>query len=232
MLIALFIKLKMSFVAMIALSLVMCGFGTVLNGFDAGSPLANIFLGYLIGTEDAAELVHSYFPILNWMPFPVCGYAFGHMLKKVKNKDLFYAVFSIPTLLIAIAYFIYGVRNELGMFGEGQNCYYHMIFPDALASLCMTVGMFGVYYVILKIFPRKMFCIAWRMSENISNIYFIHWVLVSFAVNVVLYSLRGTTILPLVPMLVLGAGLEIAAIVLGINYPKWKGRRRLNAKKT
>lgn len=231
MIIALFIKLKLSYTFMILLALVMCAFGTVLNGVDAGSPLANIFLGYLIGTEDAAELVHSYFPVLNWMMFPVCGYSFAHMLKRVRNKDLFYTVFAIPAMLIAVTYFTHGVINEVGMFGEGQNCYYHMIFTDVLGSLCMTVGMFGVYYAILKVFHGKLFYLAWSMSENITTIYFIHWVLVSFAVNVVLYIIRGTTLLPVWQVLVLGTVLEIASIVIAHYYTKWRGRCRLNAKK-
>lgn len=231
MLMALFIRLKLSNTVMILLALAMCAFGTLLNGVDAGSPLGNIFLGYLIGTEDAAELVHSYFPVLNWMMFPVCGYSFAHMLKRVKNKDLFYAVFSIPAMIVAIGYFTYGIINEVGMFGEGQNCYYHMIFSDVFASLCLTIGMFGVYYVILKRFPRKIFTPAFWMSVNITTIYFTHWVLVSFVVNVALYIIRGTTLLQVWQVLVLGTVLEIASIVIAHFYVKWKGRCRVNAKK-
>ena len=96
MILALFIKLKISRIVMIVISTVMCAFGTLLNGVDAGSPMGNIFLGYLIGTEDAAGLVHSYFPVLNWMFFPVYGYCFASILKRVQNKDLFYAVVSVP----------------------------------------------------------------------------------------------------------------------------------------
>ena len=231
MLLALFIRLKLSHIKMILIALVMCACGTLLNGVDAGSPLGNIFLGYLIGTEDAAELVHSYFPVMNWMVFPVCGYSFAHLFKRVKDKDLFYTVFSLPALIIAIAYFAYGIINEVGMFGEGQNCYYHMIFSDVLGSLCMTIGMFGVYYALLKIFPRKVFYLAWSMSENITTIYFVHWVLVSFAVNVVLYIVRGTTLLSVWQVLVLGTVLEIISIVIAHFYTKWRGRCRVNAKK-
>ena len=85
----------------------MCALGTVFNGIDVNAPLGNIFLGYLIGTEDAAGLVLSDFPVLNWFIFPVFGYVFGHILKRVKNKDLFYLVFSLPAMIIAIIYFTY-----------------------------------------------------------------------------------------------------------------------------
>ena len=230
MLMALFIKLKLPNLVMIAIATVMCAFGTLLNGVDVVSPLGNIFLGYLIGTEDAAGLVLSDFPILNWMMFPVCGYAFGTMLKHVKDKKLFYLIFSLPAIIIAIVYFALGIYHEVGMFGEGQNCYYHMIFPDVLASLCLTVGMIGIYYFIWKVFPKKMFYVAWTISENITEVYFIHWVLVSFVVNLFMYIIRGTTILTPWQVVALGTAISIVSIVLAPYCTKRKGRWKLHEK--
>lgn len=232
MLMALFIKLKLSNVVMLIIATVMCGFGTLLNGVDVRAPLGNIFLGYLIGTEDAAGMVLSDFPILNWMMFPICGYAFGAVLKHVKDKKLFYLTFSLPAIVIAIVYFTLGIYFERGMFGEGQNCYYHMIFSDVLASLCLTVGMIGVYYFILKIFRGKMFYVAWSISENITPIYFIHWVLVSFVVNLFMYVIRGTTLLTPWQVVALGTVISIASIVIAHYYTKWIGRRKQHEKKT
>ena len=234
MLMALFIKLKLSNVVMLIIATVMCGFGTLLNGVDVVAPLGNIFLGYLIGTEDAAGMVLSDFPILNWMMFPICGYAFGAVLKHVKDKKLFYLAFSLPALIIAIVYFTLGIYFERGMFGEGQNCYYHMIFSDVLASLCLTIGMIGVYYFVLKIFPKKMFYVAWSISENITPVYFTHWVLVSVVVNLCMYVIRGTTMLTPWQVVELGTVISIAAIVIAHYYTKWIGRsrRRQYEKKT
>ena len=230
MLMALFVKLKLSRPVMLLIATVMCALGTLLNGVDLGSSLANIFVGYIMGTEDAAGMVHSYFPVLNWMIFPVFGYSFAYVLKRVKNKDLFYLFTSLPAMIIAVVYFILGIQNEVGMFGEGQNCYYHMIFPDVLASLCATVAMIGVYYLILKVVPKKMFFLAWSMSENITAIYFVHWVLVSFVVNVWMYAARGTTLLSPGLVLALGTALEIASIIIAHFYTKWKGRYKVYEK--
>ena len=232
MIMALFVKLKLSNLVMLIIATVMCGFGTLLNGVDVVSPLGNIFLGYVIGTEDAAGMVLSDFPILNWLMFPVCGYVFGSVLKRVKDKKRFYLTFSLPALIIAIVYFTLGIYFERGMFGEGQNCYYHMIFSDVLASLCLTVGMIGVYYFILKIFPKKIFYVAWSISENITPIYFIHWVLVSFVVNLCMYVIRGTTLLTPWQVVGLGTAISIASIVIAHFFTKWIGRRKINAKET
>ena len=226
MIMALFVKLKLSNIVMLIIATVMCGFGTLLNGVDVVSPLGNIFLGYLIGTEDAAGMVLSDFPILNWLMFPVCGYVFGSVLKRVKNKKLFYLTFSFPALIIAIVYFVLGIYLERGMFGEGQNCYYHMTFSDVLASLCLTVGMIGVYYFIVKIIPGKVFYVTWSISENITQIYFIHWVLVSFVVNLCMYVIRGTTLLTPWKVVGLGTVISIASIVIAHFFTKWTGRMR------
>ena len=230
MIMALFVKLKLSNIVMLIIATVMCGFGTLLNGVDVGTPLGNIFLGYLIGTEDAAGMVLSDFPILNWLMFPICGYAFASVLKRVKDKNLFYLTFSLPALIIAIVYFTFGIYFERGMFGEGQNCYYHMIFSDVLASLCLTVGMVGVYHFIVKIIPKKLFYIAWSISENITPIYFTHWVLVSFVVNLWMYVIRGTTILTSWQIVGLGTLISIAAIVIAHFFAKLTGRRKVHEK--
>lgn len=231
MVMAVFIKLRFSNILMLAIATVMCACGTLLNGVDAGNPLGNIFLGYLVSTEDAAGMVLSYYPILNWMMFPVSGYVFGHVLKRVKDKDLFYLTFSMPAIAAASVYFAVGIYKEAGMFGEGQNCYYHMIFSDVLASLCITVGMIGVYYFILKILPAWMFRIALHISENITKVYFIHWILVSFIVNLFMYIIRGTTLLTPWQVVALGTAISIFSIVIAHYAAKLKERGR-NIEKT
>ena len=232
MLLALFIKLKLPRTVMLLIATVMCAFGTLLNGVDVGNPLGNIFLGYLIGTDDAAGLVLSDFPVLNWMMFPVCGYIFGTVLKHVKNKNLFYLTFSLPAITVAIVYFTYGIYHEVGMFGEGQNCYYHMVFSDVLASLCLTLGMMGVYHFIRKIIPKKLFFIAWSISENITPVYFIHWVLVSFVVNLFMYVIRGTTILTPWQVVCLGTAISVVSIIIAHYLSARKGRLKSYAKTT
>ena len=230
MIISVFIRFKLSNTVMLIIATLMCALGTLLNGVDVVYPLGNIFLGYIVGTEDAAGMVLSDFPVLNWLMFPVCGYVFAYWLKRVKDKKIFYLTFSLPAIIIAIVYFTYGIYVERGMFGEGQNCYYHMIFSDVMASLCLTVGMIGVYYFILKIFPKKLFYVAWCISENITSVYFIHWVLVSFVVNLCMYVVRGTTLLTPWQVVGLGTAISIASIIIAHYFTIWTGRRKTYAK--
>lgn len=232
MIMALFFKLKIPNGVMLLIATALCGLGTLLNGVDVGAPLGNIFLGYLIGTEDAAGLVLSDFPILNWLMFPVCGYVFAYRLKRVKDKKRFYLTFSLPAAVVAAVYFTLGIYFERGMFGEGQNCYYHMVFSDVLASLCLTVGLIGIYYFLLGILPQRFMSLTRGISENITLVYFIHWVLVSLVVNLCMYVLRGTTLLDPWQILVLGSAISIVSIIIAHYITKWKKRRAKDAKKT
>ena len=86
----------------------------------AGNPLGNIFLGYLVETEDAAGMVLSDFPVLNWLLFPVSGYVFGRQLLHARDKTRFYMFISPICIMITAVYFTVGIRNGSGMFGEGQ----------------------------------------------------------------------------------------------------------------
>ena len=81
------------------------------------------------------------------------------------------------------------------------------------------------------IFPAKLFYYAWGISENITPVYFIHWVLVSVVVNLFMYVIRGTTLLTPWQVIVLGFVVSVASIVIAHYYTIWKGRLKENAKK-
>ncbi len=214
MLMAGLIALKTPRWALLSIAVVFSGLGTVLNGIDVGNDVGNIFLGYLIGTENAACTIHSYFPLLNWFIFPVAGYLFASILVKVKDKKTFYLLFSPACLVITIVYFICGIVYTLGMFGEGQYCFYHMTIVDAFFSMTLTLGLIGLYYFISLVMSRKALSVMGDVSRNITYVYFIHWIFVSFIVNVVINICTGSTILSSVQIVVLGSWISMVSIVL------------------
>lgn len=223
--IALFVKLRFSDMAVFLVCLGMSLFGTCLNGIDAGTPFGNIFLGYLIGTEDAAGKVISDFPLLNWLIIPVCGYIFGKRLLHVKDKKLFYGILTPIGILITVIYFSVGIINRFGMFGEGQNCYYHLNTPDAIASLIAAVGMLGIYYVLSRYIPNRILSLAGEISRNINAIYCIHWVIVIMSADVVIYIIQGTQELSVSATMLLSACISIVSILIAHFWSeKWKGK--------
>lgn len=223
--IALFVRLRLSKAAMLFICLGMSVLGTVLNGVDAGSPAGNIFLGYLVGTEDAAGAVFSDFPLLNWLIVPVGGYVFGERLLHVRNKNLFYGVLSPVCMLVCAVYFPIGIYYGRGMFGEGQNCYYHISTADVLISIAAAVGMLGIYHVIGPRLPGRAARRATQISRNINVVYCIHWVFVMWITNVLLYVARGTQELPTSATLLLGLGISTVSIVAAHFWSAARGKR-------
>lgn len=225
-LISLFRKLKLKDWQMAAIAFAASAAGTMLNGVDVNNALGNILLGYLIGTEDAAGMVMSYFPLLNWLVFPVSGYIFGKRLLRLKDKNLFYGILSAICVPVATIYYAVGIVYERGMFGEGQNCYYHLQFSDALGALLSTIGVLGICHFLIRYLPEWVSSLSQKISRNITSIYCIHWVLVVYITNLGLYIWRGTQVLPVWQTLLLGAAIEIAAIYIAAIWQRIRKRVR------
>lgn len=214
LLIALFVKLHIPDGAMLLICLGMSLLGTELSGGDMGNPLGNIFMGYLIGTEDGAGMVVSDFPVMNWLIVPVSGYLFGKRLLHVKDKRRFYGIFSTAGALVSALFFALGIYQGWGMFGEGQNCYYHIATGDCLISLAAAVGILGICYGVTEYLPQWVMECATEISRNTNAIYCIQWVLVVLCTNLALYSLRGTQVIPVPCTLLLGVGISLMSILL------------------
>lgn len=229
-LIGLWLRLGMSDAGMFLACLAMSLLGTYLNGKDFGIPFYNIFFGHLIGTEDAAGMVVSDFPLMNWLLVPVSGYWFGKRLLHVKNKRLFYGVFSTVCLLMAAVYFFIGIQYRLGMFGEGQNCYYHITTWDCAASLTAAVASLGMCYAAARHIPDRVMERVAGISRNINAVYCIQWVLVAVSINLALYGARGTQTLGLFWTMLAGSCISAvsvwAAPYLTAYRKKKKGERR------
>ena len=223
-LISLFRKLKDWQMAAIAFAA--SAAGTMLNGVDVNNALGNILLGYLIGTEDAAGMVMSYFPLLNWLVFPVSGYIFGKRLLRLKDKNLFYGILSAICVPVATIYYAVGIVYERGMFGEGQNCYYHLQFSDAVGAILSTLGVLGLCHFLIRHLPEWVSSLSQKISRNITSIYCIHWGLVVYITNLGLYIWRGTQVLPVWQTLLLGAAIEIAAIYIAAIWQQIRKRVR------
>ena len=197
LIIALMLQLKLPKIGMLGIAAALSLAGSVIRGIDLNYDAANVILGWFVGTENEAGLVGSYFPIFNWFLFPVSGYLFGWLLRRVKDKKKFYLLFSPLSLIASTAYFVIGDHFEIGMFAEGENAYYHMLTYDTVACIAFTFGLLGLYCALAHILPETIKRFFTYTSRNITAFYCIHWVLVRVSVNVVLYAITGSQQLPL-----------------------------------
>ncbi len=230
--IAIFRRFDLKSSTMIAISAVSALACSVIGEIDTGSAMGNTFLGYFIGTDDATGYVISDFPFFNWLVMPVCGFAFGKVLIRVKNKPAFYRIISTPALIAAAIYFPIGIHFGWGMFGEGQNCYYHMMIWDICVCLCLNIGMLGIWHQLSKVLGTRAKSFLSEVSTGITSIYCIHWVFVRTITNVILYIKNGTQVLPVWQTLLLSFAILIVSLVISHYYRIWKtihlGRRALN----
>jgi len=229
--IALFVKLKVPDSLMLLLSFGVSLIGWGCNDVDLKNNAANIILGHLIGTEDAAGFVVSDFPLLNWMIVPVAGYVFGKLLLRVRDKDAFYTrTFAIP-LVLSVSFLIFEYYIGIGMNRPGgENTYYHATTYDVLAFIALTVGLFGVYHFFWKILPEKIGKFLIGVSRGITSIYCIHWVFVTWITNVLLYVIRGTQELPVWQTLLLSFAILVVTLILSQLWRKFKKGKTKNEK--
>lgn len=111
------------------------------------------------------------------------------------------------------------------MFGEGQNCYYHLSMPDAMASLAAAVGMLGIYHALSGYMPNRIISLTGEISRNINSVYCIHWVIVTVSINVVIYIVQGTQELPVPMTMMLSTCISIISILAAHFWSgKWKGK--------
>lgn len=218
-----FFRLKMSKKTMFTTALAMSLAGWMLNGTDFGNPALNIFMGYFIGTEQANGLLISDWPLLNWLIIPVSGYIFGEYLLRVKDKKQFYLRL-LPVLLVPLIYFPLAIHYGTGMFLPGENAYYHAVTYELLVYICLSAGMLSVYYFLLRYIPAWLMRFFEMISRNITAFYCIHWVLISFSVNVFLYIKNGTQELPVSASLLLS--FAIGALTAVIIYIKEGFRKK------
>lgn len=231
--IALFIHWGLSDRMMIEISAVLLLATNLIGDVDTGSRFGNIFLGYFIGTTDTDEMVVSDFPLLTWLIVPVCGYAFGKVLVRVRDKDRFYGRLIIPMLAIPAIWYPIGNHFELGVFDYGQNAYYHMMAWDCVCYLCLTVGMLSLWHFVSKLLGKGLKAFLTETSRNITSIYCIHWVFVICITNVILYIVNGTQILPVPYVMLIALGIDIAAWIIAHYWSVYKnGRETRSAEHT
>ena len=215
----------------VIIGLVMSGITTLIGGIDLGSPAANIIVGHFIGTEDAAEMVCSYFTLFNWFAITAIGYLYGTYYQRVKDKKLFHLVIGVPALILAITYFAIRMPARVGVFGEGQICYYHASTVDMLGSAISAIARLAICYFISLILPDALKEFMKKTSSNVTASYCIQWVLVIVISTLFLYIIRGTSELSDFMIIILGICICVVSIVGARCYKAFLlSRRKTNEK--
>ena len=225
MFMSLLLHLKLSIPKIFALSVGMSIVGTIFRSVDLHNNVLNVILGHFIGieTESGDPYIYSDFPLLIWFIFYAFGYLFGYYYQRLKNKDRFYNIVSPICLVIAVAFCAWEIVGGFGMMmGEGANVFYHMTTPEAFICIIACIGFLNIPYYISKIVPENLKRPIERVSRNVNTIYCIHWVIVFWIVDLLIYCINGSTIIPPIPAYLLGLAIIIVSIYLADVWSKFK----------
>ncbi len=213
----------------LAVSFGMSLVGNFLRNIDTSNNVLNIILGHFVGVEDKSgdTYIISDFPLVIWFLFYAFGFVFGYYYKRLKDKGKFYLIVSPACVIISFGFAAREIIGGFGMMmGEGANVFYHMNTVEAVMCIMAFVGLLGLHYFISKYVPAKLRPPIESISRNVNSVYCIHWVLVWWSVDLVIYCIKGDTYLKPLPAFALGCLLSLASILLAELWSRIKAKRK------
>ncbi|PXY01200.1 hypothetical protein DF185_11180 [Marinifilum breve] len=124
---------------------------------------------------------YSEFPFLSWIFYPITGYVFAQLLIRCTDKKTFYKWLFLVSLLATVAgvLFFAGVLG-MGLGMETELAYYHHDFAANLVFLLFVLTWISMLFLLMRILPEFVVNQFKRWSKNVTEIYFIHWVLIGW----------------------------------------------------
>ena len=178
LMIALFKKLNLKPMVMVAIAAVFSVGGQLLQWVSTGSEIGDMVAGLLWHSQE-----YSYFPLLNWLIFPVCGYAFSSAWQRLEDKGSFFRLVTPISWVITVVYFASMI--PLGEYYLSGWDYYGMGILDAAFGFAICLAMIGLGYYL----NQWGGCVAsWlsSMGNRITSIYCIHWTIYCFLCTILL----------------------------------------------
>ncbi len=197
-----------------------------LGDINTGNDYLNAFLGYFIGIEDETTVI-SDFPLMTWFMIYTGGYVFGYYIMRLRDKDTFYKMVTLPYMGISITVMIIEAVRGTGMMGgSGVNVFYHMAIHEAFICMMFIIGLMGIYHFMLKKMSDKAKALMERISRSLMGVYFFQWTFCWWAVDFFIYIIRGDKYFDWPYGILLGAVLGFLSVLTGVWWTE-KGKRLL-----
>lgn len=141
-----------------------------------GQLLVEHLLGLIIGYNSL-----SFFPFFTWMVYPLLGYLFGYQLVRAKNQALFYSLSGImgSVVFFATTYVVDDILEWENLLYSVSGYYHHQALENIIAA-AFVLFFIGICFWLCKILPKRLEKTVTRWSANVTDIYFIHWVLIGW----------------------------------------------------
>ena len=215
--IALFKKLSLKPYVMVIIAALCSVAGQLLQWVSTGSTVGDLAVGFLWHSHD-----YSFFPLLSWLIFPVCGYAFGGIWQRIQNKDAFFRWVTPISWVISIVYFA-----SMAFVGEDYYLsggdYYGLGILDAICAFVICFAMMGLGYYLAKWGG----CVSnWLCSlgNRVTSVYCIHWTIYCF-LGLLLICILGDYI-PQWKIIPVSVSVLVASDLMSRLYVKIKAKRK------
>ena len=209
-------KLRLNLRGILATAFLFC----IINIF-VNMKIDNLFFASFCSLIWGANEI-SYFPFLSWIIYPIVGYCFGTFLIRCKDKTKFYLILLIVGLffLLCFGFTIIGLFGiDLGM--NDEYSYYHHNIWGNIVFLSFVIVWISFMFFISKglVGILKSFVIRW--SKNVTEIYFIHWIIIGY-LSIFIYSKKCGLICSILITIIL----FIVSDVLAVGYLKFISKRK------
>ena len=218
--IALFKKLNLRPITMVIISIICSIVGQLLQGVSTGSLAGDIVAGFIWHTYE-----ESYFPLLNWLIFPVCGYAFGDIWLRLRDKDTFFRWITPISWGVTAVYFASMAVVGKWYYLSGGD-FYGLGILDAMFAFVVCFAMIGLGYYIAK-WGGHVADWFGSMGIRVTSIYCIHWTIYGFMIEIV--DIMGCT-LALWTMVPISISVLIVSDIMSRYYVNLKASRRNRVK--
>lgn len=216
MLFALLRLLKASSFVILLVGLALSVLGIFIRSVDMGSTSLNLLCYPFVGLH--ADYIWSSFPLANWFIFVAAGYWFGRVIRHCTDLDRLYAVLTPFVAFFFTAAATHMAMHAQGMFSEeNDDFFYYLTPPDSMVCIMGTLTVVGVCHFFMPHEPRSVQNTIQKVSADVTRIYLVHWLFVSYLIGGLFAGVLNLKIHELVM-------LAIAVVILDISA--WLARRK------
>jgi uncharacterized membrane protein len=123
----------------------------------------------------------SFFPFLTWIFYPLVGYIFGTFLIRCTDKNKFYGIGLLASSILfclSSYLFVFVLQIDTGL-NNAEGYYHHQIYGNIIATSVVIIWLSLLHFMV-KALPNWLSKMISRWSQNVSEIYFIHWVIIGW----------------------------------------------------
>lgn len=169
-----YMKLRLWVIALLGVGF--CLLGYFFSDIQVDGVFSKAITGLIWGSSDISE-----FPFLTWIFYPILGYFFAGLLIRCKEKRVFYK-YILGVSLCGLIVCSYLFTNFLGLdidISSEVEYYHHNMLFNILFGL-FILSWVSVLFLLVSLIPDFLLKQFKRWSRNVTEIYFIHWILIGW----------------------------------------------------